>query len=201
MAETGKEDIEQGEIMTKIISLSIALLMLTAILVGQGSQQNMPLPNGNRPQMHSQQNHPRPGGMQHSNCTDCTQQHGANPENRGMHIWQQLDLNRTQYAQVRQLVERHHEAQRGMMNEIRGLKTSKHQAMMNENYRLAKRINTQISRKQAQMADARVDHHQAIMRILTPEQRRQANRLMTQMRERMQGRRGEHGQMKRHQGH
>ena len=163
--------------MNKIVTLVIALSFMSLALVAQHSEQNTPMRPMDGTGMRAQQNHPN---------HDMTGYRGPQGRFDHMDLWRRLDLNRSQYAQVTEMVENHRDQQNRKHEAIGTLRLRVHRAIMEERWREAKRLNTQISRLQREMADARIDHLQGLMRVLTPEQKREALRILGKPRERME---------------
>lgn len=118
-------------------------------------------------------------------CDNCDKEQmmpkGDNgPDEMGMHKerMKDLGLSKEQMQKLEDLRQEHQKFMNTKKAEIKNLQIDKENAMESGGYDKVKAINKQISDLELAIANAKVDHHQAMMKELTKEQQEKFNQMM-----------------------
>ncbi len=135
--------------MRKIIILTLAIMTLSLMLFAQRTE---------RPAM----------GKQDGDHQMMMKKSGQGP--MGMEMLKELNLTEAQKAKLENLFREQAKWVNTKQAELENLKIDKNTAMKNQEFDKVKRLNKNISDLELTMDNARVDHHQAMLKELTKEQ-------------------------------
>ncbi len=93
----------------------------------------------------------------------------------------ELKLTPEQKVKFENLRTEHQKTRNTLQADIKNIKIDIQTAIKAENYKRAKDLNKQLSAKKTQLADARIDHMEAMMKELTPEQKVIAKEILPRM--------------------
>ncbi|MFB3844897.1 MAG: Spy/CpxP family protein refolding chaperone [Candidatus Cloacimonadaceae bacterium] len=136
--------------MKKSILITLALLTFSLFLFAQA---------GNKPAV-PQPNQPQKMEMQKAQDNDMDAE-----------MVNKLDLTKEQRQKIDQLRDEHRKFLNLKEANLKNLRIDQQNAMQAENYTKVKQINKAINDLQLEIANAKVDHHQAMMKELTPAQK------------------------------
>ena len=102
-------------------------------------------------------------------------------ENPHQMLCDQLDLTKEQQKKFETLRTAHQKQMNTYKAEMENLQIDHKAAMKSQNFKQAKALNKQISDKKLMMADAKIDHMEAMFKELTPEQKEKAGDMFMMM--------------------
>ena len=166
--------------MKKILVITMVLLALSFVLFAQNMQQK---------QMKDDC----------TNCADCKDQpmmQGKGMGNHQMMNWdknmmQELNLSKDQIKKIETLRADHMKMMNTNKARLENLQIDKKNAMKAEDFNKVKQLNKNISDLELENANKMVDHHQTMMKELTPEQKAKLEELRPM---------GKQGMMQNHDG-
>lgn len=143
--------------MKKISIITLALMLLTGMMFAQGTtpkHKNMQVP---------------PNASQNPNLKD-----RLVPDDAPMPMLEMLNLSKDQLAKFQDLRLNHQKKMNTLQAEVENLRLDIQKALRAEKYADAKKLNDTLFNKMKEMANARIDHMQAMLKELTAEQKEMA---------------------------
>lgn len=117
----------------------------------------------------------RPGQMQDRPAASRRMRYNEN-DNMGR-LYDELELTSVQQDKWNDLRIKHRKEMIDLQADLEKLNIDRQQSMQDHNYDKVKKIITQIGEQRQKMALKRIDHHEKIWDLLTPEQRVKADEL------------------------